>query len=281
MIRFDKCQVLINNTGILANSANISSENSLQPIKSVGYRGVSSMTPVGPIGHSIDINYTVQLDKDPNFLTVSGLKEYNSGTLTPSIIEIGGITGFGYISNYSFNVTPNNVINANVSFACYNDFSGDLKEMQYSGNIGNDQNIAHSWSTFFNSNNNYISNPILNLDYSFQANWQPIYTVLHKEARHVELISAEERVSITKGDYTKINYSGQKSEDVFSLESGDNLDLAGLNILSSNQYEIEAPDLNNITKLSLNLSGFDITSSVVNAQVENVIYNTVNMIKYY
>lgn len=278
-IVFDKCDVFVNNTGVLAESVSINSNNSLTSVYGIGRAG-ANITHAGPVAHSISMNYLVQVDNEPNFLIASGLKNLiDDSSYKPITLEVCGVTGFGFLQSYSLSVRPNDLARAHVNYVSYVPLSGSPSEQGYSGNYGGYNNFAHGWSTFISDGNGYMQSPVYDLSYAFNAEWAPIYTLIRDDATEVKYISSREQVSMSRRDYTQVQLSGQKGEDLFNNGSVEFLTLGV--VCSGSDYEQGVNPTGIYTKLNVNLSGFKVTETETSVGVDDVLRNDVTLIKYY
>ena len=88
MIYFNDVEVTVNGTGILANSASISSRNQIQPVRVLGRKGIAFQAPAGPIQSDFSISYLPETNNEPNYNIVKALTGDNSD-------NIQGVKGLG------------------------------------------------------------------------------------------------------------------------------------------------------------------------------------------
>lgn len=282
MVFFENVDILINNSGILADSASISSENNLKPIYSIGNKGTHNLSPAGPIKHTINFSYLLTVNQDPNFFIASGIKNNNNNPYTGVTIEVNSITGINcLLKSISYNARPNDVVRANAVYETYQDISGGFQETQaYSGQYLTD--VAHGWATYFSSNESYFTNPIYDLSYSYDVDWSVRYSLGKKEPVQISYISSNEKIELDQENYTKIEFSGQNALGTILENTETGLDFFSLNIVGFSEYDTGVkPFTGSYNHLPLNLSGFKIYQSDVNAKLNDILSNKVSIIKFY
>jgi hypothetical protein len=280
---FDNTDVLINNSGVLASNASITSKNNIRPIQTIGRVGSSVNAPSGPIEHIIRMNYAVQLGHEPNYGIVTGLKVATDTTgYSPTILEVNGVTGFGFLNQYNLTIEPNNVTTASAEYVSYFNLSGDFRDQVYSGNYGDFDKVGHGWTTYLTQGQSYSESPVYSLSYSFRADWEPVYTLGRKEPSQVLYLGGEETLSIEKDDYTHIKFSGEKSEDFFSSTTVTGLDMISLDVVGTSEYDVSAnPNTGVYTHLIINLSGMYLNNSSIKAQLNDFLRNSLEFSKAY
>lgn len=285
MIYWDNVDIIIGGTtGIVAENASLSSKNSLVPIYSIGNRGTHNISPNGPVTHSFSFSYVLTVNDDPNFFIASGIKNIaDDTTYTPIPIEINGLTGFGYLKSLSYQARPNDIIRANATYESYINLSGSAYvDQSYSGDYKNTNNIAHGWTTYFSTQNGYFEAPIYNLNYEFESNWSPRYTIGKKEAAQVTFLSAREIVSIDQETYTPIQFSGEDGLGSILENNTSGLDFMTLGIVGFSEYDTGIkPSTGDYTNMPINLSGCKISESNTEAKINDILSNKVTLIKYY
>ena len=124
---FNKCNVAVNGSGIMASTASITKANSLTPIRSVGKKGIIYQAPTGPLTTQYNMSYIVETNNEPNYNVVQALKAVeNSFHNKPVVVEVGGISACCYLTNYSLKCQPNEPVVASVSYESYKDTTGTL-----------------------------------------------------------------------------------------------------------------------------------------------------------
>jgi len=282
MIYFDEVDVLINNTGIYCDSATIGSENNLLPVYSIG-NSRGQFNPNGPIKHNLSLSYLLSVDQDPSFAIASGIKELtNDSSYTPITIEVNNLTGFYLLKSYSMAIRPNDLVRVNAQYESYWEMSGDFGSQTYSGDYKDHTRLAHGNVTYLSTDLSYSEMPIYSIGYDFSAEWRPQYSMGKKYPVDKKLISASERIDIEKDTYTKIEFSGQEATNSFLANTTTGLDFMTLNTMCFSEYDTGVkPFTGDYVNMSINLSGFRIIQSDVEAQINDLMSNRVSMRKFY
>ena len=128
-LNFDNIDVAVNRTGVLAHSATINSNNSIEPAYVVGYRKPVRQLPFGGINTVFNISYYPDIDAEPNLAVVNKIKNLsNDAYYNGEKIEIGGIThNYCFLTSYGIKISPNNIIEANATYVTYYDLCGDIR----------------------------------------------------------------------------------------------------------------------------------------------------------
>jgi len=263
---FDEIDAIIAGSGILAESASISSENSLSPLYVLGNKGIINQSPSGPLRSSFSFNYVLESNYDPVQNIVSYLKTGRETTNYEStIVSLGGITGNCFLDSYSLKSSPNDVTKANVSFISFLPLTGFLQDKK--GNINynssNTSGISHGWTTYFSN----INNKIYEMDYSFKPNWEPVYTLGSVFPRQIQFLGAQEDMSFVKDIYTGIQFSGQNATGYFNF-TGLQTTVKLFGLMNSNSYTIE-------------ISGSKVKNTQVNASLDDIVRVSSSVSKYY
>lgn len=248
MIYFNKCDVFINGTGILASSATLSTENAYSPLYALGARGPVSTAFAGPLRTTIQLNYLIETHNEPVYYIVSGLKNnYSQLNYDTFKIGIGGVTGYCFLESYSVKVSPNEPARASASFVSFVPTTGALvgrspsvgssssststsakkyNSRQTSGN-------AHAWTTELLFQNSAASTKFLDFDYSFKANWEPRFIIGQKFPTQVQFLNGSETFNFTREVYSGISFTGMRA--VSYLNDFDTVRLNSLSLLNTTQ----------------------------------------------
>lgn len=280
MIFFEEIDVTINGTGILAETAQINSSNATIPLRALGYHLPLSITNNGPISSTISLSYYPIISGDPSLGIVRGLKENYQDTYTGFQVAIGGITGNCFLTQYSLGFTPNDITTASASYQSFQPISGSLIANSSSPNYDKSKfsGISHGTKVFFENSGDLNSNPVYSLNYSFEANWLPIYSMISGTATRslgvpsqVQLIEAKESFSIVKDVFSHVLLTGE------SLTGNLNKKFIYINNLASGYTST-----NNEFSEVINLSGAVIESVSLDSSVSSdFVRVTINATKYY
>jgi hypothetical protein len=208
MISFEKCDVTVNGTGIMADSASISSSNPIEKIGILGQRGAYTNSFEGAFQSDIRISYFLEPNNEPIYSLVNQIKQFNAITFPAIPIIIGGITGQGYLKTYNINVATNDIVKASAEFICFAPTSGTLVESNGSitYNEDNAEGLAHYFSSAVISKYDNLSRTnqvweesinLNNLSYSFSTNWAPMTYVGMRYPKYVKLLEAQESIEIS------------------------------------------------------------------------------------
>lgn len=287
MIYFDDIDIsvkpkgAVSATGVLAQSCSLEIKNSTRGVRGVGRIGSHGHSAHGPAEAAMTINYLLETESEPFFEITRLLKkpstfqalEYNpDGSLDSrrsqtTRISFAGITGDYYLSNYSIRALPNQTLQGNATFNCFNlvsgknagHFSRDTSTIQYNTT----KSTTHGWTTYLiESGNHPKKNPTFELTYSFEARYMPLYTLNRQVPSQVDFVGGEEIMTVVKSDFYNAHasgISGQKTNLASTGTFSGDLTIAPVLLACNN----DKPD----SSLQINLSGSHITSTSVSASV--------------
>lgn len=218
MVLFDNCDVVVNFSGLVAESASIDSENSLAALYSLGKIGIFQQAPQDNLKSIFSFSYYPEISLEPNFNVVSFIKQLTNEIWSGITLEIGGVTGYNcFLQSYSLTATPNNTVKAQATYITYFPLSGDVKSKSNLVNYNIDNSIAHGWTTFIGSQDNALIIPTYQLDYQFSANWEAVNIIGQTTPSQMILQEGSEQMIIIRDKNYNIQFSGQEYEDSFSL----------------------------------------------------------------
>lgn len=259
-IYYDQCELRINNTGVIATSANLNSDIALGPVYTLGKRKpFKRLVTTGPASSTFQIQYIINPTGDPGFNTISEIKNFISAPTNYNgvTIALAGITGYScYLNNYSIKIEPNNVITAQASYISYVPISGDIS-IKSNPNSAVSDSIAHS------SRINIVSGKSLDGDsysfsYAFNCNLNPIYVLGQREPVEVKPIRAQETVNMTENVFNKLVYTGENVPLRISISG----------LLDNNNFTIQMPDAH-------------INNSTIETNLDDIIRTTKTLTQYY
>lgn len=273
--KYNEVDVLIDGSGVAAESATISAENGLSPVIILGRKGNQGQFPDSPFIGDINLSYLLQTTFDAPYNFVNSLRtSHQTTTYAPHTVVVGGITGEGYLSNFSFQATPNNPVYARASYRVFNQFSGFLERKR--GNINylpfGASGIAHGYSLFITSTGNYSTVPTYQFDYSFDAEWEPVYVIGSVFPRQVQFMGAKESFRLVRDNYTGLLYSGSYATGYFNFGNQSNISGIGLGQLGTPTYN---------AILVFDISGAQVKNHSVEVQSEDFIRITTEATNYY
>lgn len=272
-IKFNNCEISINNDRILAQDVSISKNNDLSPVFGIGNRNPLKNTHVGPIKNNIKINYLLETNIEPNYYLVQKLKGYEQN-VQPASITVCGLYGTGYLSSYNIFIDENDVIKASAEYDVYHEIQGEIEEQlpqSYTGyNTLSSLGLAHYWTTFIQDIDGNNNGEIINLNYSYKTNWKPIYKIGDSLPCQVTLLNSQENFDITCENSPQVTFSGQNINDIIQ-----------------SYYKIQ---INNISEiwtdanrfiLYLYLASGQLVSCETNMSDNSVPISKLNIVKYY
>lgn len=231
-VDFREVDIIIDGSGILAESASISSETALSPLYALGYKLPLTQSAEGGLQSNFRFSYWLEASYDPNyenvrFLRTGGRYTYNH---SPATLVIGGVTGLGYITDYQINLSPNQGARASANYVCFNPLSGQLEnksnEIHY--NTTKTSGIAHGWTVYIVNDTMMNSHPIYDFNYNFNADWSPLYILGNIYPNQVQFSNANESINITRDTYSHLTFSGQASTGFFGSSSDTYINILGL-----------------------------------------------------
>jgi hypothetical protein len=240
IFNYKDVSVKINGSGILAESASIQSQNNLSPFYVIGkgYERTSTVKNVisGPIQSNIGLQYILQTNYSPDFNLVNRIKNSPlSSYLYPATnLEVAGISGVGYLTNFSVNLDGNNPVSVQSNYAIFNEMSGNLGGSSLVGekySLDNISGLAHGYTTFVTGPQNYVTGRVFDLNYQCDLNWKPLYILGRKSPLQVNFMDGKETISFTRDVYTGVNFSGQQLTGYFNF-SDSSIDFYGLGYLN-------------------------------------------------
>jgi hypothetical protein len=272
-IQFNQCEVSINGQKIMAESASISEQNSINPDVIIGNYIPIDYSPTDGIKNSFDINYNVETNNEPNYIISTGLKTYSTG-YSPAIIIIGGITGSGYLQSYTLQVSPNNNIKGSVNFISFHELQGNLIAQPSSNlsqyNVLNRSGLGHYWTTQAINQDNSATGSIIQMDYSFKANWNPVYPIGQSIPSQVLLLNAQETFNFVSEFSTHIKYTGENANT--ALNNFNSFKINNLSFLWDNSQ---------IYSLNFPISGGIINSNKIDIKTDSLITISNSITKFY
>jgi len=267
---FNDIDISIGGTGILAESASLSSENSIAPHFILGKRGIIDQSPEGPTKTTFSFNYLLEIDNEPGLTGINKLKTLSNPNSGENItISIAGITGYNcYLENYSIKIMPNDLLQVNSQYTSFVPTSGSVLSSDNSISYNTTNSLAHSWNTFLFDSGNFTT--IYDFDYNFQTSFQPQYKIGQKTPSQVTLMSINETMNFTRDNFNHINFTGSGIENVFNT-SDSKIDIYSISLLCSN-----TPSLFNI-----DISGGKVKQEELNVGLDDFVKIKTNIQKFY
>lgn len=232
MISFEQCDVIVNGSGIMADSVLLGSESQMSPVQVLGNLRPIGYTQIGNFQNNLQISYYLEPRNEPIYGIVQRLKSLTGNNLdSSSIIAVGGITGNFYLESYTVSTTEHEPVKASASFISFSPLSGAIAEKTnaISYDASHCSGLAHFYSTTLMLIRNDIRNPdskvtsyygtanLRSLSYSFKVNSLPIFTLGQSGPMRVQLMGAEESLEIQHEVYLPLDITGATPEKALAL----------------------------------------------------------------
>jgi hypothetical protein len=271
-INFDRIDIEVNHTGLIADSASIGVSNAIQPIRHLGKKGIVDQSPSGPITSSLSASYFMDNRSEPNLNIIDDIRNMiDDLEFTPAVVSLGGISGEGYLSRFSFN-----------SYTMFNPLSGFLqsKEEAHTGDYI-ERSIAHGWGVIVEtSSGGHLQDYIYDLSYEFQASWRPVYKIGNAYPIQVNMDGASEVISFTKDRYIQILYSGEDASGILlSNEDSNHVKIYDIRLNCSGSG-VDVLN-NNVNIKTFDLSGSKIVQEEISANVDDIARTRFVIQKFY
>lgn len=263
-VYFNNIDVKIQGSGILAESASISSKNSTQPVFTVGKIGQRGNAPFGPLTCSYNFSYFPELDNEPNRFISNTIKDMTNDLYSGVDIEVGGFSGSNcYLTRYNLEADANDPVRATANFISFGPISGAAANKLTTAPFYNRNNyLAHGWSVYITDTGDFLTpNPTYNFSYSFDCNWNPVYIMGQTKPCNIRLMSATENVAFTRDVLTHILHSGVNLSSYLETTG----DCRMLNI----EFAYDSSPNTLLPSIRIPVSGFSITTSEIQAQTDD------------
>jgi hypothetical protein len=272
-LSYNNTNILINGKTVLAESLSLSQESPQKPAYTI-----NNLQPFGyvPTNYkaNLNINYTIETSGEPNYLVISGWKANNATGNLNALINLGNISFTGYLSNFGFNLTPNNTVKAQATYQIFNPLTGNFTVQRASDsglyNPRNSMGIAHYWSAEMTTNNTAVTNnDILQLDYTFNANIEPQYKIGSPYPCQVSCFGAQEEINLVNQTQNNVHFSGQNYDTI--LNTINNVRLKNISSTWGDTTHY----------IDFSLSGMKVQTSKVDINIENIIVFNHNISRNY
>lgn len=266
-IFFQNVDSTINGTGILAESAAISSRNSVQPVYAVGKIGQRGQAPFGPLTSTFQFNYIPELNSEPNIdirnliINLTGDHAYSGVQLV-----IGGMTGSNcYLQRLGIEADTNEPVKASVAFSTFTPVSGQPSVKTGTTSYNAKNAYAHGWSVHIQDTGNSQSTPTYNFSYGLDVQWEPVYIMGQTKPANVKLMAARETVAFSRDVARNILHSGENLSGFLDGTTGD-MRLLDITFSCSSDPDTTLPSIR------IPLSGFTIIESDVSANLNDFLH---------
>jgi hypothetical protein len=269
MLKANNIGISISGRTICAQNISISEQNSISPVYYASYPSIATSTPIGPIQNSLNLQYLFETS-DINYKLINQIRNYNFNSF-PVPIVVAGLTMGGYPTNFSLEISPNDIIRASVSYSIFSGFDGSLANQStgsYTGyNQLNSSGFGHYWTTYFKGDTSTGS--IFQGTYDININWIPIYKIGQKTPVAVKFLAAQENFSFLSEYESRIAYSGEDFASKFN----------DFNIIEINPVSFDVGISGQ--KVILYPASGKITSNKIEISENNLILNNTTIIKSY
>jgi len=216
---------------VVATNINFNTTNSLSELKSIGFHtSFGEQFPNNFLSNNVSFQYLIQND-DPvksiiDFLkTGSSVIDRNNNDAPSFVINIGGLSGTVYLENFSLNMNPGTVANAQASFISYVPFSGQIGKFTMQKNQTINADFLHGDMANINiSNSNQNIEQDLNsayygFNYNFRVGYTPISTIGTNYPKTVKYNGILEELEVTDNLYRRIFYTGESKNINLNLSA--------------------------------------------------------------
>jgi len=189
-------------------------------------------------------------------------------------VKVAGYVTNGYLNSYSLTINENEPIKASVEYSIFHEITNSLSEQSSTGYLGYNRSegngIAHYWSSKVMNSDETTVGEVISLNYSFKANWQPVYKIGSSIPSQVTLLGSQENFNLTSEYESNITYSGNYIQD--SLNNCATLQLNNLSYLWTET---------NWFPLTLSLEDGKVVSQTTNVAENNIVTTNIEVVKYY
>lgn len=253
-VYYDNVDATVNGSGLLVTSAAIGESNDLLPITVLGRKGALEQTPNGPLRGSISLSYLIETFNDPGYDRISYLKTgHNNFDYPNDKIVVGGLSGEGYLTSYSFAANSNSPISAETTYIVFNGISGKQQEQKnptIKYNTSSGSGIPYGSTCFIFTSGNYDTIKTYDFKYSFRADYAPVFAIGSIKPIQVQMLGGEETFVLTRDYYTGIQYSGQNATGFFLATGNTDIDLIGIGYFNNDTRYIMRFEISGAKALS-------------------------------
>lgn len=222
-LQFNKVNISINGANILCESANLSQESTQKPLYGINYSSVQDYSP-NSLKNTLSLTYFLEINNEPNYNTISGLKSSNLTGNTQTIINLGGIIFTGYLNKFSYTVAPAQTVKAQASYDIFTPITGNFSQGNNTDgnlyNLTNSSGLSNYFSVFLSSGNtNILNSNILQFDYNFSCNVIPIYGIGNTYPIQIYISDANETMNTISEIQNNNQFSGQNLINLFGVDS--------------------------------------------------------------
>ena len=268
---FNNINVSVNGSNIIAESVNISESSPQKPIFNLNNKSPYGFVPTR-VTNNISIEYLLEPANDPGYPVITGLL-FNRSLPISSYIGIGNVYMTGYLTSYSFQLTPGSLVKINSQYDVFSAITGNIIN-QSSGDSSiydptNSSGIAHYWSAAFYSGNNIADNKVLQMDYNIHIDVVPIYGLGDSVPKQIYFDGIVEDINILGETQNNPTYTGQYINNLFP-----NLGTLRLNNIASQWSPASSASIN------FSLSGFIMEEMTIPMNTSSLIFFNTKLHRY-
>ncbi len=199
-IKYNECQVKINDENIFALNASLTSDSSSEPLVTYGGK-VEGYAPNSQLNSTVSFQYYTTGEIDKIALLTGNI---------PCSGEFGGIKFSGaYLTDYSVEIKPYLPVSFSANFIIYSGYQNVLSTGSFSSDSLELANGAHTQLTNFNNGNIGLDNP-QSISYSVLCERTPNSEIGKEFSSNVRYGSVEKSLSIEGENIgSLINFSGK------------------------------------------------------------------------
>lgn len=227
MITFETAQILVNNSGIVADTVSLSTEGTSTPVFVAGSKQYTQNAEFGNPVNKLSLSYIPMMNFDPILDTV---KYYSTGNYwdadSPFLrISLGGVSGIFYLDSFSLRTENNSPVSCSISLTNYHGLSGSLASNTpiISDRSPDELYALHSAALDLYSGNSFFYNFFDSINYSMAVEYGVNYTIGRVNPYKITPTLTSENLNIALDTYTAINYSGLSNGAYISNVTGINL----------------------------------------------------------
>jgi hypothetical protein len=273
-IQAHKINTIIDNVHTLVESLTLTENSEQSPAYLLNNSLPYDYTP-NRIKNTLNISYFVQPSGEINLSKISTWKSSTTGNLE-YVFNIGNIIFTGYLDSFSFSLIPNQTVIGEATYSIFNPITGNfINQSSSDSNLYNAKNtsgLAHYWTAFLSSGGVEISdNNILQLDYNFSAQFQPIFSLGRIYPSQISTLSANEEINVLNETQNNPIFSGQNAN--YNVLGG--IDLIRLRTIN------RLWTTSNVFNVTIDISNMEVQSERINISPGNLVVFNHNISKNY
>ncbi len=183
---YSDVHVSIGGVSLYASSAEIQASHQVSPVRSPGYKGSLGTIPSGPQQGSASFSFLGGSPEKPG--------DFSNPDLIKTLIKVGGVSGYGYPTEFSVSVEPHQVVKGSGSYVFFDPIVGDF-------GVGGATLAEVARNTIFDGGHgSFAENAKSSAKYSFSASWDAVRLMASYCPEHVYAKDAYEEITIEGDD---------------------------------------------------------------------------------